>query len=180
MAKKEKVLSDDEILRKALPEDPDIEREYNRLMDLFKDADPAALALQRKTIARAAFLSICCDRLERDVSQHGYKETYNNGGGQAGVKQSAAAQLLPQYTKLYLNCMKQLQDALQPSKAADELDEFELFGMEQEIKARIYDNMMRADAEHWINEHGEEEPRPTWVIEYLKPGGPANLYQTEE
>ena len=161
------VLSDDEILRQALPSDPEIKQEYDRLMNLFKDADPAAVALQRKTIARAAFLSITCDRLEKDVAAHGYQQAYNNGGGQSGFKKSTAADLLPNYTKLYLACMKQLQDVLQPTTQAQELDEFELFDIEQKIRSKIIDENMRAEAEQWEREHGEDEERPAWMQDYL-------------
>ncbi len=168
---KKVVLSDDEILRQALPSDPEIKQEYNRLMDLFKEADPAAIALHRKTIARAAFLSITCDRLEKDVAAHGYQQAYNNGGGQSGFKKSTAADLLPNYTKLYLACMKQLQDVLQPTTQAQELDEFELFDIEQKARAKIIDEMNRAEAQAWIEEHGNDANMPAWVKEFLDPGG---------
>ena len=123
---KTKLLSDDEILRKALPEDPDIEREYDRLLDLFRDSEPAALALHRKTIARAAFLSIVCDRLEKDISEHGYESKYQNGQHQFGTKPSTAANLLPQYEKLYLSTMKELRAALK-GRSEEEPDEFDRF-----------------------------------------------------
>ena len=165
MAKKV-VLSDDEILRQALPADPEIKQEYDRLMELFKESDPAALALQRKTIARAAFLSILCDRLEKDVAAHGYQQAYNNGGGQAGVKKSTAADLLPNYIKLYLSCMRQLTEALQLTKSADELDEFELFDIEQKIRGQMIDEANRRQAQEWMREHDGEEP-PLWMKEYL-------------
>lgn len=121
MAKKT-VLSDDQII-KALPNDPEIKQEYDRILALFTEAHPATVELYRKVIARAAFLGITCDRLERDIAKNGYQQTYNNGGGQAGFKKSTAADLLPNFTKLYLACMKQLREALAPDAGRSEPDE---------------------------------------------------------
>ncbi|MCR4883840.1 MAG: hypothetical protein K6A68_09725 [Clostridiales bacterium] len=127
---KKKVPSDEEILLKALPADPEIKQEYNRLLTLFGGADGSALALQRKTIARAAFLSITCDRLEKDIAENGYESEYRNGEFQTGKKKSTAADLLPNYTKLFLSCMKQLQGTLRPQRKDKELDELEEFLLE--------------------------------------------------
>ena len=121
MAKKPKMPTE-EALFNALPDDEEIRSEYDRLMTLYKDAPPATLSLYRKLISRAAFLAVTCDRLERDIAAHGYQQAYNNGGGQSGFKKSTAADLLPNYTKLYLACMKQLHDVLQPTKQAQEVD----------------------------------------------------------
>lgn len=123
MAKKA-IPTDEEILIKALPQDEEIRTEYNRLLGLFKDADPATVALHRKTLARSAFLAVTVDRLERDIAAHGYQQEYNNGGGQSGYKKSVAADLLPNYTKLYLQCQKTLEDALSKVKPMEE-DELE-------------------------------------------------------
>ena len=160
------VPSDNQILQ-ALPNDPEIKAEYDRILELFREANPATVELYGKVIARAAFLGVTCDRLERDISKNGYQQAYNNGGGQNGMKKSTAADLLPNYTKLYLACMKQLHDVLQPTKQAQELDEFELFSIEQEARARVIDEMNRAEAQEWIKTHGEKEPRPTWVTDSI-------------
>ena len=130
------ILSDEEILRKALPEDAEIAGEYDRLLKLFTGADEKAVALERKTIARAAFLAITVDRLERDVAQNGYKEAYQNGATQTGYKKSVAADMLPNYPKLYLACMKELREALDTTKPM-EPDELEV----------------------WLKEHGDEFDR---------------------
>ena len=91
MAKKT-VLSDDKIIQ-ALPKDPEIKAEYDRILGLFTEADPATVNLYGKVIARAAFLGVTCDRLERDIAKNGYQQAYNNGGGQSGFKKSTAGSL---------------------------------------------------------------------------------------
>lgn len=121
MAKKT-VLSDDQII-KALPNDPEIKQEYDRILALFTEAHPATVELYRKVIARAAFTGVICDRLERDIAKNGYQQAYNNGGGQSGFKKSTAADLLPNYTKLYLSCMKQLREAMNPEAGRSEPDD---------------------------------------------------------
>lgn len=125
MAKKIEILPDAELMA-ALPEDEDIRREYDRLMELFKNAKPDALALYRKVISRAAFLSITVDRLERDIAANGYQQEYNNGGGQTGYKKSTAADLLPNYVKLQLAVTKQLREALAnpENMGEDELEQW--------------------------------------------------------
>lgn len=136
MAKKPKIPTEDALF-KALPDDEEIRSEYDRLMTLYKDAPPATLSLYRKLISRAAFLSITVDRLERDIAENGYQQTYNNGGGQSGTKKSVSADLLPNYVKLQLAVTKQLHEALTnpDNMAEDELvawlkkngDEFDRF-----------------------------------------------------
>lgn len=103
---------DDKILEAALPDNEDIRREYDRLMKLFKTAPKENLALVRKLISRAAFLSVTLDELEKDISENGYEDEYQNGENQKGKKKSAAADLHVSYSKNLFAVMKQLNDVL--------------------------------------------------------------------
>ena len=143
---KNRPLTDEEILQGALPKDEEIKREYSRLMTLFKGANPAAVALERKTIARTAFLAITIDRLEKDIAENGYREEYTNGANQRGYKKSVAADMLPNYTKLYFSAVKELREALKP-ETAGEPDELLAFLAAQE---------------------GSGEPVPAWAEEQLQ------------
>jgi len=75
----------------GLPNDKEILDEYGRLSTLFEDLPDKLLGIARKLMSRAAFLAITIDRLEADIAENGYKETYQNGANQSGIKKSAAA-----------------------------------------------------------------------------------------
>ena len=116
-----------EALAAALPDDAMVKAEFDRLMKLFKDADPARLKLATKEIHRAAFLGVMLDRLEQDILTDGYSESYQNGQHQSGFKKSPAADLHVSYTKNYLSVMKVLHGFLDTAAAPDDRDGFEVF-----------------------------------------------------
>ena len=111
----------DRMLVKALPDDPEVKREYRRLQKIFESAPEQKLELAGKLISRAAFLSVQCDRLERDIVENGYGETYQNGANQMGKKKSAAAELHVSYTKNLSSILKQLHDMLGGSDGGGDL-----------------------------------------------------------
>lgn len=113
-------------LKAALPDDEAIRAEYARLMMLFKKAPKERLALARKLISRAAFLSIAIDEMEKDITENGYEQEYQNGEFQRGMKKSAAAELHVTYSKNLFAVMKQLNDMLDVTTAAGG-DAFESF-----------------------------------------------------
>jgi hypothetical protein len=117
---------DDKILEAALPDNEDIRREYDRLMKLFKTAPKENLALVRKLISRAAFLSVTLDELEKDIAENGYEQEYQNGENQKGMKKSSAAELHVTYTKNLLAVMKRLNEMLDV-KSSGGGDSFESF-----------------------------------------------------
>lgn len=120
----------DKALKAALPDKGDmsepIKAEYNRLIKLFKTAPKEKLALARKLISRAAFLAIAIDEFEKDISENGYEQEYQNGEHQKGMKKSAAADLHVSYSKNLFAVMKQLNEMLD-TKAAGGGDPFESF-----------------------------------------------------
>ena len=113
-------------LKAALPDNEAIRAEYARLMMLFKKAPKEKLALARKLISRAAFLSVTIDELEKDITKNGYEQEYQNGENQRGMKKSAAAELHVTYSKNLFAVMKQLNEMLDLATAAGG-DAFESF-----------------------------------------------------
>jgi hypothetical protein len=102
----------EQVLQAALPDDERVRAEYARLMAIFKSPQKEKLALARKLISRAAFLSVTIDDLEKDISKNGYEQEYQNGEFQRGMKKSAAAELHVTYSKNLFAVMKQLNDML--------------------------------------------------------------------
>ena len=116
----------EQTLKAALPNDKAVRSEYDRLMKLFKSAPKESLALSRKLISRAAFLSVAIDEFENDITENGFEQEYQNGEFQRGIKKSAAAELHVTYTKNLLAVMKQLNDILD-IKSGTGGDSFENF-----------------------------------------------------
>jgi hypothetical protein len=113
-------------LKEALPDDEKVRMEYARLMALFKSAPKNKVALARKLISRAAFLAVALDDIEKDISENGYEQKYQNGEFQFGMKKSAAAELHVTYSKNLFAVMKQLNEMLDVG-AATGGDAFENF-----------------------------------------------------
>lgn len=111
----------------ALPDNEDIRKEYERLLKLFEGANAKKLELAKKEIARAAFLTVTIGKLEEDINTNGYKEEYQNGENQKGIKKSAAAELHVSYMKNFLAVMKQLHEYLDPVANEDSGDDFDKF-----------------------------------------------------
>lgn len=116
----------EQTLKASLPDDKAIRAEYARLMALFKKVPKEKLALARKLISRAAFLAVIIDELEKDISENGYEQEYQNGEFQRGMKKSAAAELHVTYSKNLFAVMKQLNEMLGVGTAAggDAFDNF--------------------------------------------------------
>lgn len=112
---------------KDLPDDKEIRNEFKRIWRLFEGAPEKQLKLAGKEIARAAFLAITIDRLEKDIVANNYEEEYQNGQNQRGKKKTAAADLHVSYTKNFLAVMKQLHTVLGvqgDESAGDPFDDF--------------------------------------------------------
>ena len=116
----------DKTLKAALPDNEAVRDEYDRLIKLFKAASKEKLALARKLISRAAFLSVMLDELEKDISKNGYEQEYQNGENQRGMKKSSAADLHVSYSKNLFAVMKQLNDMveIQGTGGGDKFESF--------------------------------------------------------
>lgn len=111
----------------ALPNSKEVRNEYKRLLILYKNADEKQLELAKKEIAQAAFLAVTLDKLAREIDENGYKEGYQNGENQRGVKESAAAKLHASYMKNFLAVKKQLHEYLSTDTDKLEGDAFDNF-----------------------------------------------------
>ena len=112
----------------GLPNDKEIVDEYKRLYKLFEEMPEKQLKLARKLVSRAAFLAITLDRLEADIVENGYTETYQNGANQSGIKKSSAAELHVAYSKNLVMVMRQLTDLLpKAGDIPDGADDYESF-----------------------------------------------------
>lgn len=99
-----------------------IQREKNRLSEVFKDMDANKLKVCEALIDRAAFITIGLQDLEEELNATGWTETYTNGKNQEGVKQSAAASAHVSLTKNLSAIMKQLLDLVPPAQKASRLE----------------------------------------------------------
>ena len=104
---------EEKALLEALPDDIRIKNEYHRLLKIYSRAREDRLKLARKLIARAAFMAIILDDLERDLSAEGVIEEYQNGANQKGLKKSANAEVYNTTMKSYTAVIKQLNDMLE-------------------------------------------------------------------
>lgn len=99
-----------------------IQREKDRLSEVFKDMDSNKLKVCEALIDRAAFITIGLQDLEEELNATGWTETYTNGKNQEGVKQSAAASAHVSLTKNLSAIMKQLLDLVPPAQKASRLE----------------------------------------------------------
>ena len=85
-----------------------VKKELTKLNKIF-----AAIPDDRKTVAeglinRVAFMQIELEDLEKRIQEEGPINVYNNGGGQSGVKPSAAVQTYNNLQKSYTAAVKVL------------------------------------------------------------------------
>lgn len=100
-----------------------IKRETARLHVIFQDLDKNKLEVVEALIARAAYITVSLEDLEKEIDETGFTETYSNGKDQSGVKQSAAAALHVSMTKNLTAIMKQLIDLTPTAKKGGKLEE---------------------------------------------------------
>lgn len=119
-------------LMEVTPERPEIEKEKriraekNKLKKFYKNLPANKMFLAVRLIERAAFQRVTLEDLEKEISETGVTEIYQNGEAQKGVKQSAAMQA---YNTLYKNYQATLRDlaAMVPAdKPASKLEKFML------------------------------------------------------
>lgn len=99
-----------------------IQREKDRLLEIFQGLDENKRKVCGTLIDRAAFITISLEDLEDELNECGWTETYTNGKNQEGVKKSAAAEAHISLTKNLNAIMKQLLELVPPSQKASRLD----------------------------------------------------------
>ena len=100
-----------------------IQREKDRLSEIFKDLEPNKLKTCTALIDRAAFITVSLEDLEEQLNLTGWVETYQNGENQSGMKKAAAADVHISLTKNLNAIIKQLLDLVPPAQKASRLEE---------------------------------------------------------
>ena len=77
-----------------------IKAETNRLMALFAKADPDKLDFIRDQVKQLAFLNVGIAELHEKLNQFGTLVSYDNGGGQSGIRTNPDVKTLTDYQKL--------------------------------------------------------------------------------
>ena len=98
-----------------------VQREKDRLLDIFKDLDENKLKTCSALIDRAAFITISLEDLEVQLNDTGWVEYYQNGENQSGMKKAAAADVHISLTKNLNAIVKQLLDLVPPAQKASRL-----------------------------------------------------------
>ena len=116
-----------QILR-DMPDNERIKAEYWRLRKLYSDIEGNKLKLVLKLIARAAFMAVTLEDLEKYISEHGCTEEYQNGENQRGKKKSSEVEVYNTMVKNYTAVTDKLASLLpQPSGNGEADDGFENF-----------------------------------------------------
>lgn len=103
-----------------------IEKEIEKLEELFSKIPSKKTVLAKRLIEKAAFMHITLEELQEYINEHGVKEKYKNGANQSGYKDSVEAKTYTNMIKNYTTIIKQLNDML-PNNTTPEDDGFDDF-----------------------------------------------------
>lgn len=98
-----------------------INRERDRLLDIFKDLDKNKLDTCRASINRMAYITVSLEDIEEELLLIGWVETYQNGENQYGTKKSAPADVHISLTKNLIAMQKQLLELVPPAQKESRL-----------------------------------------------------------
>lgn len=99
-----------------------IQREKDRLAEIFAGLEPNKLKTCAALIDRAAFITVSLEDLETQLNATGWVEPYQNGENQSGLKKAAAADVHISLTKNLNTIIKQLLDLVPPAQKASRLE----------------------------------------------------------
>ena len=99
-----------------------IQREKDRLSEIFKGLEANKLKTCAALIDRAAFITVSLEDLETQLNTTGWVEPYQNGENQSGLKKAAAADVHISLTKNLNAIIKQLLDLVPPAQKASRLE----------------------------------------------------------
>lgn len=77
-----------------------IKAENLRLMKLFESSNPNQLDFIRDQVQQLAWLNVSIAELHEKINQFGTLVTYDNGGGQSGIRTNPDVKTLTDYQKL--------------------------------------------------------------------------------
>ena len=96
-----------------------VKKEFQRLNKIYKVLPPNQYALLYPVIEKTAWLHVTLEDLQDAIDTEGITEVYQHGENQSGVKETVASKTFANYTKLYQNYIKQLDDKLPHDSAKD-------------------------------------------------------------
>jgi len=102
---------------KVLTKQERVDKEYRRLKSVLRDLDANKKKAVDSLLRNAAFMSICLEELQADISENGYTEEYKNGKEQWGTKQSEAVKTHIAMTRNHATIMKTLADLTPAARA---------------------------------------------------------------
>ena len=100
-----------------------IKKEKNKLKRIFKDIDENKLKFVMTLIDRLAWLNVSVKELEDNIDKNGTTISYDNGGGQSGIKDNPDVKTLIQYTRNITTITKQLVDLVPADRKESKLDQ---------------------------------------------------------
>jgi hypothetical protein len=85
-----------------------IKKEKSKLTKIFKnlDVDKDKMKLIESSVNNLAWMAVALEDLQADINANGYYETYNNGGGQTGIKDSTSVKAYNSLIKNYNSLIK--------------------------------------------------------------------------
>lgn len=99
-----------------IAEDIEVFTEIERLSNIFKNIDADKAALVKELIQNAAYSAVTLRELQKNITEHGAIQEYNNGGGQSGMRISPALQAYTKLIATYNGIIKQLVGLLPKSE----------------------------------------------------------------
>lgn len=101
----------------------EIEKEKRRLMKIFKDIDKNKKDFVKHQIENLAYDNILINQLKENINRCGTIVSYNNGGGQCGVRDNPDVKTMIALQKNVSAITKQLVELVPPSQKKSKLDE---------------------------------------------------------
>ena len=109
---------------KPLTKEESIENEVSRLMQLFDGADLNKLDFVREQVKQLAFFNVSIVDLQANLNKWGTLVSYDNGGGQSGVKPNPDVKTIIDYTKQSNSIVRVLLPLVPPNYAGSKLSDF--------------------------------------------------------
>lgn len=97
-------------------EDLEVCTEIERLTNIYKNIDADKAAVVKELIQNAAYSAVTLRELQKNITEYGAVQEYNNGGGQCGMRISPALQAYTKLIATYNGIIKQLVGLLPKSE----------------------------------------------------------------
>ena len=116
-----------------------VNKEEQRLKELFKSATKQEAELASTSIRNLAFTTVQLEDLQEEIYKNGVIEKYKNGENQWGYKQSSALQAYNNLMKTFITNVKLLSNDIFSNLSMEEKDELQMF-IEKSKQRRMENN----------------------------------------